>query len=305
MSGDVSLIDAVNAHVTPGMVAGISRETGLSPLQAGGLVRRSISTVVAAMVGSASTEQGASRLLLASTEAAHQSGGGRRDDVGLIFGDRTSIAVDTVARSGRTTRDVAARVVASITPIALAVLGNEAIARHLTPAGLKQFLETERISNVEPIGNAETVTVVSTPEPRPTPPAPIPRAMHWGWVAAIVALVIVMGLAWSALHGRTMTSQTTTTGTTIDRPDWAMYQVTFDATSPQLTRDGEGTVKNLADAMTANPNARIKLVGVSSRAAMVKNALVERGIDASRIEVDATKDGRADNRRVDVAPIGP
>jgi outer membrane protein OmpA-like peptidoglycan-associated protein len=390
MAANVSLIDAVNARVSPGMISAISHDVGASPLETNGAVKRAIPTVLAGMLSIGSTEVGAARLHGAALEA-HASGllgkigtfgilettdlgiRGQRM-LGSVFGDRANFAIDGVARDSAVARPVATRALGTITPIALAALGKLVTEERLDAGGLLRYLGTQRASILEssdlphgldfmrPFGlsdtpsadpqfgtirGAETVNIVATP--MRTVPLEAPReSLQWGWLAAIVGVLLVMLLLWGALtstrrvqepHVRAPvieaptlpapaaapTSETTTTGATIERPDWNTYTVHFQFAGTSMTSDGEDTVKKLADALIANPNDRIKLVGHTdsvgtqninkplalSRAVTVKNELVKRGVDASRIDVtgpgetnpvgdNTTKDGRAANRRVEV-----
>jgi len=226
------------------------------------------------------------------------------------------------------------------------------------PRGLASTIGLGEIST-----GAETVTVTQTPEYRRPVPlvTPSSRKTPWGWIAAIAGALFVAGLllwgGWGGMRQANVratqvpmgdapkvrtpdlpslppspvplpevpTSETTTTGATIERPGWESYKFNFDFATTRFTDDGAATVDKLASAMTASPDARIRLVGHTdavgddeynqklaiNRAAMVKQKLVDRGIDPTRIEIsgpgaaspvadNSTYEGRAANRRVDV-----
>lgn len=112
-------------------------------------------------------------------------------------------------------------------------------------------------------------------------------------------------------------------------PDrFALPGVTFEFGSIAMTEGGTSTMDRLATALKEHPSARVRLEGHTDsvggadvnrplsygRAAAAKKMLVDRGIDASRIEVSGrreidpvaptdTKDGRAQNRRLDAVVI--
>lgn len=103
----------------------------------------------------------------------------------------------------------------------------------------------------------------------------------------------------------------------------------FDEASNQLTGESQQTIDGIAGVMKAWPDTRIRLIGFTddvgdamenlersqARAAAVKGALVESGVEPERIEVEGrgeaepiapndTEEGRAENRRVELEVIG-
>src|SRR4029079_2165519 len=111
----------------------------------------------------------------------------------------------------------------------------------------------------------------------------------WGWIAALVGLLILIGLFASNRSrrhevGRTAPptmqepyarapeqpalppaepaqpaqpmSETTTTGATLSAPDWSAYKFNFEFGSTQFAADSEASVDKLADTMKATPDTR-------------------------------------------------
>ncbi len=103
------------------------------------------------------------------------------------------------------------------------------------------------------------------------------------------------------------------------------HGIYFDVNSDKIKPESYGSLKEIADVLTQNPNVKIKIIGHTDsdgddksnldlskrRAASVKNMLIsEFKIDSSRIETDGkgesepisdnkTKEGKANNRRVE------
>jgi outer membrane protein OmpA-like peptidoglycan-associated protein len=109
---------------------------------------------------------------------------------------------------------------------------------------------------------------------------------------------------------------------------FALERVTFEPASDRLTADANRTVDDLAAILKAYPSARVRLEGHTDntgdaaenmglsreRADAVKAALTARGVDAARIEAagfgqerpvasNATEDGRAQNRRLELVVV--
>lgn len=113
---------------------------------------------------------------------------------------------------------------------------------------------------------------------------------------------------------------------TLDKETWFNFRnLTFETGSANIDRTSEKEVDNIAEILKAYPNVNIKIGGYTDntgteeinrklsadRAANVMNALVERGIDASRLESEGygsqhpvasndTEEGKEQNRRIAV-----
>lgn len=109
---------------------------------------------------------------------------------------------------------------------------------------------------------------------------------------------------------------------------WILNNLLFATAQATILPESEGALQELYDYLSTNPTARIRIVGHTdnigserdnqilseNRAASVKAAMVERGIDADRIETEGrgesqpidtndTEEGRARNRRVEIVRL--
>lgn len=115
-------------------------------------------------------------------------------------------------------------------------------------------------------------------------------------------------------------------GRTVDKNTWfTLDGITFATGKAILSQESTKQVTNIAEILKAFPNAELKIGGYTDntgsakanlalsgqRASAVKNALVSMGIDASRLDSEGygsahpvatndTKEGRQQNRRIDV-----
>lgn len=232
-----NLIDTLSTSLSPKIAGAIGRDAGAVPNEVSGAIKHAAPSVVAGMVRSASTEAGAAKLLDAARGEADSgllekvktwsfSSGeatelGRRGKMalGTIFGGQTEQVIESVARSGNARPGVVERVLGTLAPIALALVGKEARERGLGPREVMSMLASERRNVLEhpnlppPLAgilglsgtapsNVDTVTVVETP------PAAAGGAIYasngsrkksrWGFwailAAAALALIAIVAL---------------------------------------------------------------------------------------------------------------
>ncbi len=148
----------------------------------------------------------------------------------------------------------------------------------------------------------------------------------WAWLLPLLLLLAL--LAYFLLHRQTAATATTSAATpaavgTAAFPD--LGTVHFATDQATLTPEGTATLQQAATAMKSNPNAHLRLEGYTDntgtsphndtlsdqRAKTVVDFLTAQGIDRSRltgqgfgdakpVDTNATAQGKADNRRVEL-----
>ncbi len=157
----------------------------------------------------------------------------------------------------------------------------------------------------------------------------------WAWLLPLLLLLAL--LAWFLLHRKNAAPADATNGTTAVPAATAgavsgaasgmpnLGSVHFATDQATLTPEGEATLNQAADYMKQHPETRIRVEGFTDatgtdphniplsqqRANTVEQFLVGKGIDKSRltgegfgpanpVDTNATPEGKADNRRVEL-----
>lgn len=153
----------------------------------------------------------------------------------------------------------------------------------------------------------------------------------WAWLLPLLILLALLG--WFLAHRHTADTTAaapvavapagTPTAAAAGMPD--LGAVHFDTDKATLTSDGQATLQQAAAYMKQNPNVHLRVEGYTDatgtdphndtlsvrRAATVESFLVGQGIDKARltgqgfgpaapVATNATPDGKADNRRVEL-----
>ena len=150
----------------------------------------------------------------------------------------------------------------------------------------------------------------------------------WMWLLPLLLLLAVFAYLLTRHHGHPGTAAVapapaTQTAAVASFPD--LGTVHFDTNKATLTPEGQTTLQQAAAAMKANPNVHLRIEGFTDntgpathnhtlsdqRAKTVVDYLQDQGIDRSRltgqgfaaakqVDTNATTQGKADNRRVEL-----
>ncbi|MBX3188792.1 MAG: OmpA family protein [Labilithrix sp.] len=173
------------------------------------------------------------------------------------------------------------------------------------------------------LGRRPPAPQVSRPEPPPVE-APVAGRPEIPKAPEPVGKTEITGAAIEKPKTDELSSHFKGTAALPDR--FKLPNVNFQYATLNMTEGGKATVDELASLMKENPSSRVRLTGYTDaagddavnvplsrqRAAAVKAMLVERGVDAARIETEGkgeadpiapndTKDGRAENRRIEAS----
>ncbi len=150
----------------------------------------------------------------------------------------------------------------------------------------------------------------------------------WMWLLPLLLLLAVLAYLLTRHHGHPSTAAVapmpaTQTAAVVSFPD--LGTIHFDTNKATLTPEGQTTLQQAAAAMKANPNVHLRIEGFTDntgpathnhalsnqRAKTVVDYLQDQGIDRSRltgqgfasakqVDTNATTQGKADNRRVEL-----
>ncbi|WP_263385855.1 OmpA family protein [Granulicella arctica] len=145
----------------------------------------------------------------------------------------------------------------------------------------------------------------------------------WAWLLPLLLLLALLAYFLTHRHPADGAPVVSSTAAAPAFPD--LGSVHFDTDKATLTPEGQATLQQAAAAMKANPSAHLRIEGFTDstgsaphnadlseqRALAVAGYLKEQGIDGSRLtgggfgaqkptDTNATPNGKADNRRVEL-----
>jgi OOP family OmpA-OmpF porin len=313
------LLRAITGLLTPGVIQRAATLVGESPSDTQrALDTRIVPAVLAGLAALATSDVGAARLRELADRAAERSplsdlgglfGGGAatekalragRDQVAVLFGGKRDAIVAELAGASEVQLASASSLLALVTPVVLAVLGNERAALGLDTPGLAHLLVRERAG----LGNRLTPALqrlVRDVEPAPAsvrPPAGVRRteatASVWPRVVAVL-LPLLLGtwllFEWAPWRQepaparpakRRLARLPLPSGSALEVPEGsfnhelARYLADPNTTAPRafvfedlafqsgksaLAPESQGTVADLARILQAFPSAEIRLEG--------------------------------------------
>jgi OmpA-OmpF porin, OOP family len=236
-----SLLDAVRSHLTPDVVRGASSLTGESESSTRQTLNAAAPSVLSGLTNMVSSREGAGNL----TNIIRSGGFGSAVDnvgslfaggssttnmlstgqqlLGKIFGGKSSVVNDAVARTGGVSGASASKLMALAAPLVLSVLGKRATENQLDSSGLANALLSEKsdIAAAAPSGLSQLLgsgpSVVASNVTRETELSSPTRLEHFAertedvqpttsggmrWLPLAIAALVGLGLLFF-LRGRT------------------------------------------------------------------------------------------------------
>jgi OOP family OmpA-OmpF porin len=281
-----------------------------------------------------------------------------------LFGNRQRGVVDGLASSAGVSASSASKLLGLALPMVLGFVGKQAAARNLDASGLRGFLASQRkmVGGALPGplsrlvgGDAEPQSVATDRRPH-MHEAPVQRPRGAKWLllplAALAALVLILARRGGRheatsfphasqteaigdmprpqpLHAGGMTALSQALGGGKDLPQrFVLSDLTFRTDSAEIDPASARVLDDLAQAMAANPGARIRVEGHTdstgtreanqqlsqARAEATRAYLVSKGIARDHIEAagygqdrplasNAQATGRTENRRTEVVVL--
>jgi outer membrane protein OmpA-like peptidoglycan-associated protein len=218
----MNLVDVAKSTLEGPVVERISAYLGETPGHTQQAINDAVPSVFQGMASQASSKEGAAKLYELAKESGQKEGGllsklgtsmapqdaealGQKGQSLLrsLFGDREPQVAEQVASHAGISRGAASKLLALVSPVAMAVLGREMLARGVGVAGL-----TGLLSGFKPAyAGVSTAGTHHTPEVF-RPPTRATERHEWdasttrtkvGWLpVALLALAALIGLMWAA-----------------------------------------------------------------------------------------------------------
>ena len=296
----ISIVDAIQTHLTGDVVTQLSSTTGESSAKAQSALTNGAYAATAGLIHRGATLEGAQGLLSSLQSAPAGIG---------IFGDRSDELASAIASSSGVNRTAAQHVLGIVGPIAAGILGRRVAAQRLDAGGLSSMLMGERRALLEDshlppslrpflAEGIESRTGAWRPDVTVTT-APARRRTPWGMIA-LLALAGLALLGLLMMLGRPQkvstpapepveapvvrapevppppepVGQTTLTGAQVEAPkqdgvtenftpgkSFALPGANFAFGSTDIVEGGNASIDRLAAIMKEKPNARIRLDG--------------------------------------------
>jgi outer membrane protein OmpA-like peptidoglycan-associated protein len=273
-----------------------------------------------------------------------------------LFGNKQRGVVDGLASSAGVSPSSASKLLGLALPMVLGFVGKQAAARNLDATGLSGFLASQRqlVDGALPGPLSHLVGSDAAPHVVPASSYPHARPRRSGrWILLPLAVIAALALLLSrrggrhetptvqrapqtggitdmtrplALHAGSMTAFSQAISGTHALPQrFVLSDLTFHTGSAEIESNSARVLDDLAQVLTANPGARIRVEGHTdntgareanqqlsqARAESTRAYLISKGIAGDRIEVaghgqdrplgsNEEASGRAENRRTEV-----